>query len=77
METYDIIIHSVGCSGPGLSEMWVALLNGEELTAALRRRARIAGSGCIADGNVANATSGIGHRHHDGRDWCACKAHRR
>jgi hypothetical protein len=29
---YDIIIHSVGCSGPGVSEIWVAVLEGEELT---------------------------------------------
>jgi hypothetical protein len=35
METYDmydIIIHSAGCSGPGTSEIWVAVLDGEELT---------------------------------------------
>ena len=36
METYDIVIHSVGCSGPGVSEIWVAVLNGEEL---IRHRA--------------------------------------
>jgi hypothetical protein len=29
---YDIAIHSVGCSGPGTSEIWVAALDGEELT---------------------------------------------
>ena len=29
---YDIVIHSLGCSGPGISEKWVAMLNGEELT---------------------------------------------
>jgi len=29
---YDIIIHSVGCSGPDTSEIWVAVLDGEELT---------------------------------------------
>jgi hypothetical protein len=29
---YDIIIHSVGCSGPGTSKIWVAVLDGEELT---------------------------------------------
>jgi hypothetical protein len=32
METYDIEIHSAGCSGPGTSEIWVAILDGEELT---------------------------------------------
>jgi hypothetical protein len=75
MITYDIVIHSVGCSGPGISQKWMAVLDGEELT---RHRtpfyaaARTAESGCIADGNVANATSGIGDRQHDGRDWCAC-----
>jgi hypothetical protein len=29
---YDIVIHSAGCSGPGMSEIWVAVLDGEELT---------------------------------------------
>src|SRR5215471_5870232 len=32
MQTYDIIIRSVGCSGPGTSEKWVAVFDGEELT---------------------------------------------
>jgi hypothetical protein len=32
MKAYDIVIHSVGCSGPGTSEIWVAVLDGEELT---------------------------------------------
>jgi hypothetical protein len=32
MQTYDIVIYSVGCSGPGSSEMWVAVLEGKELT---------------------------------------------
>src|SRR5215471_2637700 len=32
MKTYDIVIHSAGCSGPGISEIWVAVLDGEELT---------------------------------------------
>ena len=32
MKTYYIVIHSAGCSGPGTSEMWVAVLDGEELT---------------------------------------------
>jgi hypothetical protein len=32
MKTYDIVIHAVGCSGPGISEIWVAVLDGEELT---------------------------------------------
>jgi hypothetical protein len=32
MKTYDIVIHSAGCSGPGISEKWVAELDGEELT---------------------------------------------
>jgi hypothetical protein len=36
MKTYDIVIHSVGCSGPGTSEIWVAVLDGEEL---IRHRA--------------------------------------
>ena len=29
---YDIVIHSAGCSGPGMSEIWVGVLDGEELT---------------------------------------------
>jgi hypothetical protein len=31
METYNIVIHSVGCSGPGAEERWVAVLDDEEL----------------------------------------------
>jgi hypothetical protein len=29
---YDIVIHSAGCSGPGIAEKWVAVLDGKELT---------------------------------------------
>jgi hypothetical protein len=32
METYDIVIYSTGCSGPGAEEKWVAVLEGTELT---------------------------------------------
>jgi hypothetical protein len=61
METYDIIIYPVGCSGPGISELWAALFNGEEL---IRHKAPIyaAARALLDRGASRTATLRMRHR---------------
>jgi hypothetical protein len=60
MKTYDIVIHSVGCSGPGISEKWVAVLNGEELT---RHRAPLCAAARALLDRGASPTATLRMRH--------------